>query len=675
MRQKVKFSPRAIPCSRMFQFAATTLLALSLFRACLYLLNFTRIEPALTLELFGQGLRFDLMSVCYLLAPVLLLFIPVYLFGSTSLRTGIHDRVIPVYYRIAFCILMTMEGIGAGFIQEYDHRPDALFWQYLRYPGEVVPMLAKGFFWQSLGIVGLLAGSIWLSIRLFPRPAPQLKPVAQISKEQPKLLVPTLKFASSAVIGLCILFLGIRSTLGHRPVNISTAIFSNNRIANELALNSTYTAAYALYARKNDVSNHALYGNLPNFAEAIATLRESGFLSTQNSACQNLPTFHTVQAPATEQRPRNIVLILQESLGAQFVASLGGEDLTPNLDRLSSEGAWFTNMYATGTRTVRGIEATISGFPPSASESIVKRTLSRRGFFTLGAALKPAGYTNYFIYGGEPNFDDMGSFMMGNSFDKVIAGTDAYPDAEFVGSWGVSDEDWLTRGHEIFQQADKTGPFLAVMLSTSNHTPWEIPDGKLDGDTTPGRENAVRYADYAIGEFFKRAKTADYYKNTIFVVIADHDARVYGTEFVPVQHFHIPALIISPDIQPQLVERVGSQIDLIATLLPLTGASVDSVDIGTNLLAPSKAKGRAIMQYGLNHALMVGNKVAITSPKKETLHYQYKNGGLTPTAPDAKLTKVARAYLSLADGLYSKEKYHLPSEDAPCDTGKNPALN
>lgn len=162
-------------------------------------------------------------------------------------------------------------------------------------------------------------------------------------------------------------------------------------------------------------------------------------LVKQSSAKENylpgsLPTLNF--NPATHQgTKKNLVILLQESLGSRFVGGLGGLPLTPNLDQLLKEGWSFTQMYATGTRSVRGIEAVTTGFPPTPSRAVVKLSKSQTGFFTIADLLQKQGYHTQFIYGGEAHFDNMKSFFLGNGFEQIVD-EPQYDNPEFKGSWG-----------------------------------------------------------------------------------------------------------------------------------------------------------------------------------------------------------------------------------------------
>jgi phosphoglycerol transferase MdoB-like AlkP superfamily enzyme len=640
--------------THLVTYLIVALISLSLFRIGLLSINFNRIEPGLVSDLLLFGVRFDLIVVGYFLVLPLFLatFTPAR--GASSLSLFLR-----IYYRSTYLIMMVMEAIGVGFLAEYDHRPDTLFWEYLSYQSEVSQMLMHGYAREIGGTVLVGAVAYLVGKRVFVKKNISLPRTSGLRSVAANLAV----FS----IGLIFLALSIRSSLGHRPANISTALFSDNRLANELSLNSTYTAGYAQYSRRHDSDNAKLYGKM-DFQDAIDLVFNSLQPAVIASEDPKYPTVHRVHPNQLLERPRNVVIVLEESLGARFVGVLGGASLTPNFDRLSRSGVLFTNLYATGTRTARGIEAVLSGYPPSASQSIVKRSKSRRDFFTLAQMLKKHGYRSCFFYGGEPNFDEMGSFMLGNGFDAVIAGPAEHPDAEFVGSWGVSDEDWVRRAHQEFVKANEEGPFFGLMLSTSNHSPWEFPAGRINPGPGPlkSRENAIRYADYALGEFFTLARTAKYYDNTIFLVVADHDSRVYGEEFVPVDYFHIPGLLIGKDLTPSRYDRLASQIDLLPSILPLLGIPVDSPLLGQDLFTPDlKGPGRALMQYGMNNALMRGDDVIVRVPHKSVRQFKRRPNGLLPATVDPDLADLSLAYLTLANDLYEQKSYQVPGLETP----------
>jgi phosphoglycerol transferase MdoB-like AlkP superfamily enzyme len=353
---------------------------------------------------------------------------------------------------------------------------------------------------------------------------------------------------------------------------------------------------------------------------------------------------------------------LQESLGAEFVGSLGGLPLTPEFDKLTKEGLLFSNLYCTGTRSVRGIEAVVSGYLPSPSESVLKLSNSQTNFYTIAETLKQKGYETSFIYGGMANFDNMAAFFNGNSIDDIIDEEDLSNNATAMkGIWGFADDYLVEKANEYYKsKGDK--PFFSLMFSTSNHDPFQFPDGKIELYEQPKNtvHNAIKYADFAIGKFFELAKKEAYFKNTIFIVIADHNTRTNGKNLVPINKFHIPALIIGPNVkQSEIYKKLCSQIDMAPTLLDMVGINAITPMVGRNLLQlPENIPGRSIMQFHDINAFRVENQVIIMQPNVEALQFIIsEKNEMTPTKLDPELAKDALAHVITSNYLYKESKY------------------
>jgi phosphoglycerol transferase MdoB-like AlkP superfamily enzyme len=455
---------------------------------------------------------------------------------------------------------------------------------------------------------------------------------------------------------------GIRSTIGHRPANPALFAITQDSMVNSLILNSGYSVIYAVYSLQHESKSSQIYGKMD---------RADIFKLTGAKEAE-IPTLRTLSPIAKRDQPLNLVIILQESLGATFVESLGGVPVTPNLEKLKEQGIWFEQLYATGTRSVRGIEAVVTGFQPTPADSTVKLSLSQKNFFTLASLLAKQGYSTEFIYGGETHFDNMQGFFMGNGFQQVIGQKD-YKNPVFVGSWGASDEDLLNKTHEQLMAHHASGkPFFTLAFSSSNHAPFEFPDGRIELYEQPKAtdNNAVKYADYAIGEFFKKAQASPYWKDTVFLIVADHDIRVRGETLVPIEHFHIPGLILGADIQAKRITQMASQIDLPVTMLSLMGISAQHPMTGHDLSnLPTDYLGRAMMQYNYNFAWMEqtaeANHVVVLREGKAPAHgvYDAKNKHLDEVAPPSNaqaLEQRALANSLLPALLYDEQRYRLP---------------
>lgn len=588
---------------------------------------------------FLYGLKLDTMTASIILVvPALLLAITP---QALAKYTG---RFISGYVLFFLLIALYIENATFPFVAQYDVRPNYLFIEYLKYPKEVSSMILKEYPLQLTAALVMLLMTAWGYLRF--------SPLNLIETIRTPLWKRLLLFPIVAAL----LFIGIRSSFGHRPANISDALYSTNRMANEIAKNSLYSIGNAFYSYTKEGNLIKPYGKKMALTEAYTRVGERLNLKTGGEFPFN--RLEPTHFPA--QKPKNLVIFIQESMGSQFVGFSGGDAaITPNMEKLSHEGIAFTNLFSNGTRSIRGLSAMTSGWLPLAGEEVVKRNKSQSDFFTVASLLKPLGYKSSFIYGGEGRFDNMRSWYMGNGFDEVIEQKD-YVKPTFVSTWGVSDEDLVVKANEKFKEhAAKGEKFVSVMFSSSNHSPFELPEGKIDfipGKPKKGVENAVKYADFAIGRLFELAKKEPYYKDTVFVVVADHNIRVYGDDLVPVNMFHIPALIIADGVKPQKVNVLTTQPDVLATALDLIGVNLSYPVLGHSIYSDAKREV-SLMMFNDTFALRDHNKVAIIQPNKEPVTFMYENEHLHNAPHDEKLEQDALAFVTVMDDMYNKKLY------------------
>ncbi len=308
-----------------------------------------------------------------------------------------------------------------------------------------------------------------------------------------------------------------------------------------------------------------------------------------------------------------------ESLSARYLGFYGDtRKLTPNLDRLMAESLNFTRFYATGTRTARGLEAITLSIPPTPGRSIVKRIGHEGGFASLGRQFARRGYDTVFLYGGRGYFDNMNAFFSGNGY-RVIDQDRVEGDAiQFANAWGMSDEDLYRQALRVADQDHQRGtPFFLQLMTTSNHRPYTYPDGRIDIPSGQGRAGAVKYTDYAIGQFLQEAAEKPWFANTLFVFVADHTAGSAGKRDLPVAQYHIPCFIYAPGlVAATQLERLSSQIDLAPTLLGLLHMDYRSAFYGRNLLLPPSGPDRALIANYQHLGLFDGTDLAILSPRR-----------------------------------------------------------
>jgi phosphoglycerol transferase MdoB-like AlkP superfamily enzyme len=296
---------------------------------------------------------------------------------------------------------------------------------------------------------------------------------------------------------------------------------------------------------------------------------------------------------------------------------------------------------------------------------VVKLDKSQHNFFTLASLLSRHDYETQFIYGGESHFDNMNSFFLGNGFKDIVDG-DQIKDPVYVASWGACDESLFNQAHiELTALHKSEKPFFSLVFTSSNHDPFDIPAGIIPIiESEDDRDRAIRYADYALGNFISKAKGSEYWEGTIFLIVADHDARVYGAELVPVKSFHIPGVIIGKDVAPKLDARLVSQIDLAPTLLSLMGIEDSYPMLGHDLTKPNIPE-RAMMQFDKNFAYMTNTEVAILQPSKPASFYVFNNESkqLETGVENKQLGEIALAHALFGSLAYEKQWFRLETDD------------
>jgi phosphoglycerol transferase MdoB-like AlkP superfamily enzyme len=375
--------------------------------------------------------------------------------------------------------------------------------------------------------------------------------------------------------------------------------------ARELSKNSIFTL-FAAYQR-NTINYNEFYSTL---APEVALPLVKPFLSPPEPNADLIRAIHSDEV----EKKWNVVLVVMESMSARYLAHFGNpHPLTPNLDALADAGMFFSNLYATGTRTVRGLEALMLSLPPTPGQSILRRPNSNN-LFNIGTLFHDRGYTNQFVYGGYAYFDNMREWFESNGF--AVVDRNLYPANEihFGNAWGVCDEDLFDQALKQQTELNKAGKaFFQVILTTSNHRPYTFPEGRIDMAPHTGRDAAIKYSDFAIGQFMEKARQTGWYDNTLFIFVADHDASVAGGTDIPVHDYLIPAIFYNPKlVAPRKITTIASQIDLSPTLAGLMGFSYRSKFFGQDLTRTSAE--RALLGTYQKVALLQPHRMTILAP-------------------------------------------------------------
>ena len=592
---------------------------------------------------FIYGLRMDTIVTS------IILIIPMFILTLTPKTLHkVTNQFLKYYFLIMLSFVIYIENATLPFFAQYDVRPNYLFVEYLEYPKEVFSMIIADYKIEL--IIAFIMIGIFIYLFLKFTKDTFIKAIKTDYKLKIILFVPL----------AMVLFIGIRSSFGHRPANISDAMYSSSRLVNEITKNSIYSIGYAIYSNKKHNANKVIkqYGKM-DIQEAIKRVKKRLHIQSIN---KKFPFSRKVKTHFKTNHPKNLIIFLQESLGCQFVEAFGGEKgITPNINKLSKEGILFKNLFSNGTRSIRGIAGSVSGIFSIPGKGVVKRNKSQNDFFTISSLLKPYGYYTMFLYGGESRFDNMRGWFSGNGFDKIIDES-SFQHPNFVGTWGVSDEDLVNRANKEFKKLhEKKRKFAAVMFSTSNHTPFDFPDNKIkliNGMPKKSVKNTVKYADFAIGKLIKNAKKEHYYKDTIFVIVADHNVRVYGDDMIPVNMFHIPAIILGEGITPKVYNKLSTQPDVLATALDLIGIDLKYPILGKSIFDNDKQE-ISLMQFNAFYGLRAKDKIAIIRPNKKPLTFIYKNEHLVKSSlEDIELEKDCLAFILTLNYLYNEKLYN-----------------
>ncbi len=611
------------------------------------LLLFARSESSSTgrqvLHALAIGEVYDFLVALWLLFP---LMVYLTLVGERWYHRRVNRSLIRIGFFISTAVAIFIAATEYFFFDEFTGRFNFVAVDYLIFPTEVVNNIAESYplIPVLLTVVVLAALAVWVLRHRLER--------AFAATVEPARRWMTLLLYAVSLGAL---------TIAARP---EWAHVSEDRELNEVALNGYYT--WWLAFRGQDAPYEGWYATA-DVAEQSARLRR--LLAEPQLDTSSLRDGTTLRriVSTTPERKMNVVVVLEESLGSLLVGALHPRDtsLTPHFDSLITEGTLLANAYSTGNRTIRTLEATSAAIPPLPGVSIVRRPASRN-LFTISSVLRSQGYSTTFIYGGRALFDGMGSYMRNNGMERLIEQKD-YPDTSFTTAWGVADEVIFDKAlTEMDAQAKSGKPFYNVILSVSNHKPYTYPRGRIAADPDKHwRVNAVQYADWALGRFMRQARSHAWFDSTLFVLMGDHGARVYGAAEIPLASYEVPILFYQPGTIPagQRISTLVSTMDLPATILAHLGLSYESKFLGLDAFAIPKSKGRALMTHNNVIAMMRGEYVAVLGLRGVTTLYRYRkaDSGLTrvpsPDSTGAEVIRDAIAYFSSADRLYRSGGY------------------
>lgn len=603
-------------------------------------------RPLTLLPTMALGLVNDSIVLCYLLAPLYLFltFMPRRLYQSLAGRL-----VLAATGWLSFFFILYLAVAQYYFFKEFSSRFNLVAVDYLIYPHEVFINIYQTYHVASTVVIMATYATALLCFfwKWLTHPSSQPIPLK-------RRLYSTLIYAVVIAV-FSVLF------------STHSFDFSTNRIANEIATDGISSFFEALHTNHLDYPAYYRTGN-PRSLSHLLTNALAEDTSRSHPSDDNLS--RVAGGNQNGLGKLNVIVIVEESMGCEQVdackhgfdidaAITASSGLTPNLDRLARQGIFFNRAYATGTRTVRGLEAITTSFPPIPSESIIKRP-GNNHVASWGKVMREQGYHTSFLYGGYSLFDNMKSFYGGNDF--TVKDRSDIDNPRFSNIWGVSDQDLFGYAKTYYNElAAHKAPFFSIIMTTSNHSPYTFPEG-IEGVRAKGgnRYDGVRYADHALGEFFQEIESTSWFRQTLFVVVADHGARVYGSEKIPLPSYEIPLLIMAPGrLAPQQVNSPISQIDIAPTVMGLLGLSYSAPFFGQNAFA--ERDDARVLLFNHNHdvALYKNGKLAVLGLHNDAHTYKYRLGEdrMQEIAQDKATLDLATAYYQTAFDLFVRHQY------------------
>jgi phosphoglycerol transferase MdoB-like AlkP superfamily enzyme len=602
------------------------------------------LNPLYYLYAFSVGLGYDLITLLYVAWPLLLYLwlVPVRAYVS---RPGQW-----VLYVLGLVLLFSLMFVGASeltFWAEFGTRFNFIAVDYLVYTTEVIGNIRESYpIGRWLTLLALAA----LVIVFFTRRGLRASDGGTRFLQRGKVVLVWFVLTVLSVVA-------VKGTLKDRL---------DNAYVNELSGNGTYEFFAAF--RSSHLDYARFYRTLPD-EQALKDVREM-IKTPEATYLSDDPQDLTREIRhAGPEKHLNVVLISVESLSAEFLQHFGGShgNITPNLDALAEQSMFFDNLYANGTRTVRGLEALSLSVPPAPGDSLIKAH-NNENLFSLADIFNDRGYQSDFVYGGYGYFDNMNYYFSHNGYhtvDRGDIGKDQTIHHENV--WGVADEDLYTLALKQMDQAQAAGkPFFLHIMTTTNHRPFTFPAGRVK-ERNGTREGAVAYTDWSIADFINRARSKPYFADTVFVITADHCASSAGRSSVPINRYHIPLWIYAPKyIQPQHVKQLTAQIDIAPTVLGLLNFSYRSRFFGADIFQLPADKERAFPATYEKLGYLKGDVLTVLEPQRklEQVHPNFDTGDATPIHPvDQKQVDEATAFYQVAAYLFKHGKLVRRADD------------
>ena len=637
-------APRVLQPTVKSHLAFTLLCALimmvmfTLLRVALLVYNREMIldTPASTfLEAFANGLRFDIRIVVYFSIPLLLALL--------SVKAMAARGVLRFWLTAASSLALFLGLMEMDFYREFHQRLNGLVFQYVKEdPKTVMSML-----WYGFPVVRyLLAWAVGTVILYFAfrgadRVTRSSSTVATAGGS--RAVAPWYGRVAVFVVLLLVCVVAARGTLRQGPpLRWGDAYTTDSNFANQLGLNGSLSLIAAAKSRFGDDRANTWKATLE---QPVAQQTVRDMLLTANDKLVDPDTAavrRDTTPPAEKTLPiKNVVVILMESFAGHSVGALGRPgNITPYFDELSKQGLLFERFFSNGTHTHQGMFATMACFPNLPGfEYLMQTPEGSHKLSGLPELLSARKFDDVYVYNGDFAWDNQSGFFSNQGMTTFVGRNDFVNPVFSDPTWGVSDQDMFSRGLEELKKREGKEPFYALLQTLSNHTPYALPTPlPVEPVTDRGSLNehltAMRYSDWALGQFFEKARKEPYFKETLFVVVGDHG---FGNEQqiseMDLGRFNVPLLLIGPGIQEKFGARndtVGTQVDIVPTIMGRLGGEFRQQCWGRDLLTlPEGDKGSGVIKpSGSDQTVaIISDDYLLVQPKDMPAKvWQYKLG-------------------------------------------------
>jgi phosphoglycerol transferase MdoB-like AlkP superfamily enzyme len=499
-----------------------------------------------------HGLSLDLSTALYFFG------VP-YLLTMLSLWVRVPRIAYLIYYGFVAVVFSLVFVADTSLYPFWHFKLDASCLLYLETPAEAMASVTTAYL--VLRFVALTAVTILV-----------YQTLAKINRREfSHKPIPVIRRVLATIAALLLIgpiVVGIRGGLGESVTNIGQVYFSKNQFLNHSAVNPVFSFLSSVEDLGISVFTYDYMTD-----EECHQLTDSLFYTDSTDADTLLNT----------QRP-NILFIVMESCGGQFTEIGGHKEITPHLNQLAREGVSFSECYANSWRTDKGMVSILSGYPAFPETSIMKLPEKSRKMPSIARSLQGVGYQNTFYYGGDINFTNMRSYVLGTGYDRLTWKSDFSREEQSSSQWGVKDEimfDTLLRDIKN----EQTGkPWMKTLLTLSSHEPWDVPTKVLDDEVY----NAFNYLDQCIGRFIDALRKTPAWQHTLVVILPDHGYRYKGIDEATRLYNHIPMLWVGGAVrQPVVIDRLCNQSDLAATLLGQMGINHDDFRFSRDIVSSS----------------------------------------------------------------------------------------